>query len=425
MGLTVSSHLKRNGIIIISVLCVLQLVMTFQKMNRLSTNPRSRIISVERIVDAGTWAHMTPTDTSRFHLSNDMVKIGDRYYSSKPPLYPVVMAAQALAINGITGWNFYEHRVDYLRVLVFLNQILPYCLMLWSLWAFLLRHIKSEWTAYYMLLCLSIGSLAYAYSVTINNHTPSAILYVFVFLLWEGISRRGRGEWWRYALLGLACGTAFSIELPSGGIAAWFIFLCLMQDRKLGALAILFALIPFLANLYLYYYISGVWKPFYLQSGIYRFEGSYWSNPEGIDAERPDKLTYIFHMLFGRRGLFSITPVLLLGVIGAFRHIFTRSGDFFKREFAGIGVGILMLIVFVIFRTWNYGGVCVGMRWFICFMPFLLLMAIPQVEKMQQKLWGRVLLGVMLAWSIPWTIDVMYEEAFIIGLFERTWVSVF
>ncbi len=424
MGLASTAKLKRNGIIIISLLGALLLVMTFMKMSRLTPNPRSRIITVERLVDSWTWSHVNPKDSTTFNLSNDMVKVGDRYYSSKPPLYPLLMAGEALLVNKVTGAAFHDHKVDYLRILVILNQVLPYLLMLWCLWLFLLRHVESEWTAYYMLFALSLGMLSFGYSVTINNHTPSAILYVFIFLLWENISVKGKDEWWRFLLLGGACGFAFAIELPSGGIAAWFLLLCLANNWKKGIVAGLIAVVPVLVSLMIYKYLSGIWKPFYWQPELYRFEGSYWNNPVGLDAVHPDKWTYFFHMFFGFRGLFSMTPMLMLGVVSYFQHIL-RKGNFFRKEFTGIMAGIFLLILFIIFRTWNYGGDCIGMRWFICFMPLMMLMAIPLVEQLSKKVVGRIGMVVLLLWSIPWNLEALYEEAYITGIFERMWDSMF
>lgn len=424
MGLPLTKKLKRNGIIIISLLGALLLVMTFMKMSRLTPNPRSRVITVERLVDSWTWSHMNPTDTTTFSLSNDMVKVGDRYYSSKPPLYPLLMAGEALLISKLTGTEFHDFKVDYLRILVILNQVLPYLLMLWCIWLFLLKYVRSEWTAYYMLFALSIGMLSFGYSVTINNHTPSAILYVFIFLLWEKISQQDKDEWWRFILLGGACGFAFAIELPSGGIAAWFLILSLSKNWKKGILAVLPALVPVLISMVIYKNLSGVWKPFYLQSELYRFEGSYWNNPADLDAIHPDKWIYFFHMFLGFRGLFSMTPILLLGLVSYFRHIL-GMGKFFRKEFTGIMAGIFFLVLFIIFRSWNYGGNCIGMRWFICFMPLMMLMATPLVDKLSEKAVGRVGMVFLLLWSIPWNLEALYEEAYITGLFERMWDSMF
>lgn len=422
MGNEVTQHLRKQGLVIITGLGLLLLVMAFLKGNRLTTNPRSRIITVERLVEAWTWAHVSPSDTTPFELSIDMVKVGESFYSSKPPLYPLVMAGESMVLRQLTGKDFYTQKKDHLRMLVILNQVFPYILMLWSLWLFMLDQTSDRWTLYFMLLALSLGILPFGYSVTINNHTPSAILYVFSFLWWYQIAYRQKEEWWRYALLGLACGIGFSIELPSGGIGAWFLLMAFFRNWKKGGLAILVATVPVMASLFIYHKLSGVWRPFYLQSHLYKFEGSYWKNPEGLDAIRPGKLSYLFHMLIGFRGLFSISPILLLGAIGFFRDVLGKRA-FFRREFLGLGVAVLALVVFVVFRTWNYGGVCIGMRWFICFMPLLMLAALPLVQDLGKRKWGKALCLLLLLWSAILNVEALYTEAFLPSLFERIWWS--
>jgi len=424
MGIASTQHLRKQGLVIIAGLGLLLLVMAFLKGNRLTTNPRSRVITVERLVEKGSWAHITPSDTTPFEPSIDMVKIGDRFYSSKPPLYPLVMAGESMLLKSLSGKEFYTQRKDHLRMLVIINQVLPYILMLWSLWLFMLDQTNDRWTLYFMLLALSLGILPFGYAVTINNHTPSAILYVFAFLWWYQIAHLKKEEWWRYALLGLVCGIGFSIELPSGGIGAWFLTMALLRNWKKGGLGILCATLPVGLSLVIYHELSGVWRPFYLQSHLYKFDGSYWKDPEGLDAVRPGKLSYIFHMFFGFRGLFSISPVLILGALGFFRDVLGKR-SFYRKEFLGIGLAVMALVVFVIFRTWNYGGVCIGMRWFICFMPLLMLAAMPLVEDMGKRNWGKVVCVLLLVWSSILNIEALYTEAFLPGIFERIWWSGF
>ena len=84
---------------------LLLIIFTFSR-TRLTTNPLSRIITVERIVDAGTMAHQTPNDTTPFPLSADAVKIGDNIYSSKPPTYSFIMAGQAYLLKLFTGKSY-------------------------------------------------------------------------------------------------------------------------------------------------------------------------------------------------------------------------------------------------------------------------------------------------------------------------------
>ncbi len=399
---------------------LLLLVATFLKMTRLTTNPRSRVITVQRLVDDQTWSHAFPGDTTPFELSIDAVQIDGRLYSSKPPNYPAIMAGEAMAVHSLTGMPFYEKRLDYLRVLVILNQILPYLLLLGLVFSFLRHHTHDPWTVWFMLLALGPAMLAFGYAATINNHTVSATLYTIGFILVHRIRHGDGGRIWHYALIGLMAGLAFSIELPSGGLALGLLALLFLHAPRKAALSLPFFLLPIFTSLLFYQYISGDWRPFQLRSDLFKFEGSYWNELEGIDAEKPSKGAYIFHMLVGFRGLFSMTPVLVLGVIGLVRSL-ARPNGWLKREWQMMVPGILALMVFVVFNTWNYGGDCIGMRWFICFSPLLMLAGIPVVEQLGKSGRGRLLAMALLLWSIPWNLQALFEEAFVLGWFDTLW----
>lgn len=413
--------MQRAGLVVIGLMGLLLLVAIVLKMGRLTTNPRSRVITVERLVDADTWAHIQPGDTTPFELSIDMVCEGERCYSSKPPTYPLLMAGEAKAIKAVTGWEVYAQRVNYVRILVLLNQVLPYLLALWMAFQFLLRHTERPFVVFFMLLALGPGMLAFGYAATVNNHTPAAALYLISFFLAlryreaSGARRRGIA-----LLVGLLCGFALANELPSGLIALWLLALLFLEDWRRALWAVPAFCFPILLGFYLYHFISGSWTPFYLRPELYHYAGSYWNDPEGIDAVRPQKGEYLFHMLLGFRGLFSMTPLLALGLV-AFVRGSLGGRAFFRREFGGILLGAGALVFFVVFRTWNYGGDCIGMRWFICFSPLLMLMALPLVEDLSRRLWGRALLLLLLAWGIPWVMEAAFEEAFIVGTFDRLW----
>lgn len=412
--------MRGGAMLLIGLMGLVLVIGLFLKMDRITTNPLSRVVTVERLVEANTWAHITPTDTTPFWISIDMVKVGENFYSSKPPNYPLLMAGEAMAMKAITGGNVYEKRVDYLRMLVLVNQVLPYMVVLWLAFLFLARHSESRFVVYFMLVALGAGMLAYGYAATINNHTPSALLYLASFFLAIRFGESGRGKVGTALLVGLMCGFALSIELPSGFIAVWLVALLFFRDWRRALWAVPTFLFPILLMFYLYDHMSGDWRPFYIRSGVYRYEGSYWNDPQGIDALRPGKLEYFFHMFFGFRGLFSMTPLLLLGVWGFFKH--SLGGDrFYRRAFAGIGFGILALMLFVLTRTWNYGGDCIGMRWFICFSPLLLLMGLPVVERMAKQVRGKVALIGLLLWGMPWVMHAIFEEAFIRGWFDNLW----
>lgn len=415
---------RKAALILIGLMGLVLVASTLWKKYFLSTNPASRIITVERLVEAGTFAHITPTDTTPFEPSIDVIKVGDNIYSSKPANYPLLMAGESLAMKAVTGWEFYAHRRDYVRMLTLVNQVLPYLLFLWVAFLFLRGYTQDGWTLNFMLLALGLGSLPFAYATSINNHTVSAIA---LFITFYGVHKVLHGQWtgWRPHLgMGLLLGFACSIELPAGAFAAAFLALLLRHNWRMGLWTLLGLLLPLIPMLVVFKIISGTWQPFYLQGKLYRFEGSYWQKPGGLDQLRENKLVYLFHITLGYRGLFALTPLLALGVWGMVRHFLSgRQGD--RLLWWGAAVGIGAMFIFVWLRTYNYGGDCIGMRWMIPAMPFLLWMAWPVVQHLGRTWQGKALCIVLLLIGLPPVSEALIHDAFILGPWQEAWGQLF
>ena len=155
------------------------ILFTFSR-HRLTTNTRSRIITVERALDAGTLAHKTPTDSTSYELSIDMVKVGDNFYSSKPPFYSLIMIAQGWPLSKLMSDSFRDHDRTFVRWFTLLNQVFPYIFMLITALLLTRAFTDDRWTQRFVIVALSLGSLAYGYAVTINNHTPVAVIWMLV-----------------------------------------------------------------------------------------------------------------------------------------------------------------------------------------------------------------------------------------------------
>lgn len=419
---TVTRHHRAELGIIVLVTLVL-LVFTFTR-TRNTTNTRSRIITVERLVERGTMAHVAPGDTTPFQLSIDAAMVNGKIYSSKPPNYPYVMAAEAWVMRQLTGMAFYPHRKDYIRMLTIVNQVIPYTLMLLLLLLFARFYTADRFTLLFLLLMASVGSLVFGYSVTINNHTPAAIGFFIAFFLAWLILQQGRTARWYYGLFGLVASYSATIDLPGVAIAGVLWFLLLRHSWKGALIAGLVALIPIASTLGTYYSLTGSIQPFYMQFELYQYAGSYWNEPEALDARQVPKGQYAFHNLFGHNGLFSLTPVLLIGLWGYFWAIPKRKWEV-SRLLLWVAPALVLILLFVIFRTGNYGGFCVGSRWLIITMPFLWLAAIPVLEKMGTSLRGRLAAAALLLLSTPVVGYTLYWEAFVRSFLEKWWLGQF
>jgi hypothetical protein len=154
----------------------------------------------------------------------------------------------------------------------------------------------------------------------------------------------------------------------------------------------------------------------------YDYEGSNWL-PEklrGTDRGEPSRAIYALNVLIGHHGLFSLTPLWLLSVIGA--GIWFWRGDTTQRTLAIVTIVItIVVLTFYITRPLidrNYGGVTCCLRWLIWLTPLWLLTLIPAADWLSQTWWGRAtvlaLLGVSVfsasyaldnPWSHPWIFD--------------------
>lgn len=151
----------------------------------------------------------------------------------------------------------------------------------------------------------------------------------------------------------------------------------------------------------------------------YEFDGSYWSSGKqnGVDKGEPSRATYAFHALLGHHGVFSLTPIWLLSVVGI--GIWLAKRDRLLTGFALMVVALsVVCTTFYIFRPLidrNYGGVSCGFRWLFWLIPLWLVCMLPACDWLSRSRFGRWLamgfLGVSVfsaaysgnnPWSHPW-----------------------
>lgn len=386
--------------VVFALACLTAVVFTFT-LHRVGHNVASRYWTVQRLVDEGTMEHPAA-------WSIDTVAIDGRYYSSKPPNYSLILAAEAWAWKAVTGMAVADHERFYLTFLVFVSQVVPYCLMLWLALGFVSELVSDQWTQAYAMAALSFACLPFGYAVTLNNHTPTAMfLFVALVLLVRARAPIGRGAAFT---VGLLCGLAFTFELTSGAFAAAFMALLSYRDRKALGWAALGALLPIIPTLATYYAISGKLLPFYAQKDLYEYPDSHWQNPTGLDGLAEPKWLYAFHALLGLRGLFSLTPIGIFAVWGMIREVRNRGQR--APEMLAIGAASLVVIVYIIATTNNYGGAAMGMRWFAQFGPLWAIAALPVVDDLLRDKRGRILAWFLLALSCDIVAESLIRSAF-------------
>ena len=364
-----------------------------------------------------TIAHAPGDGTNPFEPGTvDKVHAGDRIISSKPPVLPLMMTAEYLVLKAILGWNLGDPqdtlRIAYVATLTFVGaaHILMLVLFLHAVgWV-----VQDRLTRTVTVAALAFATQLWGFSITFNNHIPATAMAVLAMYLALGM---GQGHlparWWRFALFGLAAGLVLTVDLP----AAIFPFLaaCYLLHKFPGKLltwGVGGLVIPVLVHALVLWSVTGSPLPVQMHKSMYFYEGSYWRYPIGIDALHEPKAMYLFHMTFGRKGIFLLYPILLIGVAGLVAALVDRQSRQRGPIVAG-GVGVAILMLYYTVSTNNYGGAAYGFRWLIAAMPVLVWMGAPLVERARtRKAW--ILIGLLVgvsfysAWQCtvtPWGVN--------------------
>jgi len=152
----------------------------------------------------------------------------------------------------------------------------------------------------------------------------------------------------------------------------------------------------------------------------YDYPGSYWLARQGIDLGERSRLLYLFHMLLGHHGVFSLTPIWLISA-GGIAMMWAQP----QRRMRGFAVlTVVLFIVCVAFYVArplpdrNYGGVSCCFRWLLWQVPLWLIALLPAADFMlRHRRWQWIailLLGISIASATfssdnPWTHPWLYQ----------------
>ena len=309
----------------------------------------------------------------------DKVRRDGHFYSSKPPLMPTLLAGAAWLIRATTGWAIPHQAHIVTRVILFLVNIVPFCLFVFF-YGRLLERMQIGIAA--RLFCISVAAFSTyltSYSVVLNNHTQAAWAAFFALYCVIRIRYDGQTAWLYFTLCGLFVAWTVVNEM----LAVFFALVVmglLFQTHRRHTLKYFLPPVILLAAAFLYttYRSTGGLLPyyFYFNTDYYQYEGSYWRSPRGIDAANEPKWFYLFNLLLGHHGIFSLTPVFLI----AFYGMLQRKPTLEAIQRLGLYLTVILLI-FYTFKTNNYAGVCQGARWLFWLIPFWLISLAPTVEQ--------------------------------------------
>ena len=398
-----------------------------------SANDRSRWCTVWSLVERGTFQ----IDEIRQRPGWDSIDIihdDGHFYSTKPPLLTVIVAGLTRCVTRVTGWTLLDDTHSVTTAVLLIINIVPFAVSLWLLHTVLNRHARTGWCHLFVLSTAAFGTLLTPFLTTFNNHTVAAAgvlvaLYALMRLLSDEVPRG-----WTFGLCGLAAAWACANELPAGAFGLATFFLAWRRSPRLTlGWYVPAALVPLVALIVTNVIATGSWKPAYASYGSSKYNfvidgvPSYWMNPQGVDRNLDSPLMYFVHCTVGHHGIWSLSPVFLMAIVGwLMSH---RMRDAALRSVLRCGA-ILTAVVLAFYLTrtqnYNYGGVSCALRWSLWLTPFWLIALIPTLDAIVSSVTLRCLASILLVvstvsawlpvqnpWQQPWLFHRMEERGWV------------
>jgi hypothetical protein len=394
-----------DGRVVAALLAVALFLVLATHRNYGGWNDTSRLAMAEAIVEKGR-LYVDGTEMGR--KSGDVCMIDGHYYSDKPPAV-ALMAVPVYAGLVALGVTF----TSALPRAYYWTTLLTIGLTTWLGLLFLARFLQrvgidGGWRAI-TVLGLGLGSLNTAYSVTFSNHPPSATaLLVGVLLIWQ----------WRRFDAGLGTlatgGLLASIAATADHGAAFylpFLFLYVAwpgapRARAAALTLAIAAAVPLLAYAIYAYALTGSPMPLPLQPRLFEYPGSYFSKAGGMlpgsSLAHPsfgDLLAYAWLCFFGKRGLFSHTPIMLF-LVGAMTVIACDRTHPRRLEAALVLVPTCVLVAYYLLTSTDPGGNSYGVRWYCLFMPLCFVFLADTYHRLRRRA-ARVAFWTAFALSFP------------------------
>ncbi len=355
----------------------------------------------------------------------DMVQHSGHYYSSKPPLLSTLMAAEYWVIYRATGKSLGTHPYEIGRfMLITINGT---CLLL--IFLFTARLVErlgtTDWGRVLVMASCVFGTFLTTFSVTVTNHLPAAactaVLLDALVRIWFDGDRRV----WTFIVAGFFSAMLVANEVPAGLLAApvSLIIFCLAPRKTLIAYlppALLVTAAFFATNWIAVQSLKPVQMHRTGNDNWYDFEGSYWNKRQGIDVGEKLAAVYSFNVLVGRHGIFSLTPVWLLSLLGG--GLWLSRGERRLKLCAVLALGVTLLCL--AFYLWypgvdhNYGGNASAFRWVFWMAPMWLMLMLPAADLLGRRRWSRGVGLALLAlsalsasyptwnpWTHPWIMN--------------------
>ena len=217
----------------------------------LSANDRSRWCTVAALVEDGTYAidrliEIRDSRGRRPWQTIDKVRHRGRdgelhYYSSKPPLFPTLVAGLYAIVHVLTGMTLTDQPIYLTRILLALVNLPLLAVFLGSLLRVTHQLGDGDWSRRFLAAAVCFGTMLLPFTLALNNHLPAAASTALVVAIYVSAARRrheaGSQQAWRpggwvWFVAGLAAAFAAANELPALSMLALWVVLVFCLDRR-------------------------------------------------------------------------------------------------------------------------------------------------------------------------------------------------
>jgi hypothetical protein len=401
----------------------------------LSANDRSRWCTVRALVEPDMQVPGAPYAIDNVIDRNrnpgwdtiDKVWHNGHYYSSKPPLLSTLMAAEYWVIYHATGKSLGTHPYEIGRfMLITINGA---CLLL--LFLFTARLVErlgtTDWGRILVMASCVLATFLTTFAITITNHLPAAacaaVLLDALVRIWLDADRRVS----TFLVAGFFSAMLVANEIPAAALsAAVSVILLALAPRKTLLAYLPPALLVAAAFFGTNWLAVKSLKPAQMHrsegDNWYDYDGSYWKQRQGVDEGEKSAAKYSLHVLVGHHGIFSLTPIWSLSLLGGGLWLFRGERRLKLWSLLALAVTVVCLAFYI---WWpgvdrNYGGSASAFRWVFWMAPMWFMLMLPAADLLAHRRWSRGLALVLLAlsslsaayptwnpWTPPWIMNFL------------------
>ena len=365
-------------------------------------NDQSRLATVERLVHGGTFF----IEDSCFETV-DQVHVDGHFLSSKPPLLSTMMAGQYWLLYNVLGWDIRDEGESraVIKILTLTFAGAPLIAFLLLLRVALNWFVADGAARLVTLFAAAFCNHAMGMAIALNNHVFAATALFTAGLICLGLAHEKitRRPLW-YIVAGVATVTAIAIELSCVVFLPFFAVYLVRRTGLRMSWWFVVGMVPVaVIHLGLTRATLGNFLPAYVQPALYDYPGSYWLEPDDVNALAEPKHVYLFNMTFGWRGEFLLYPVLLIAAATAVMAL--RKRDFpLRTEVLGVAAAVLVGMAILCIRTNNYAVASQGFRYFIYFTPIFLATMALGLERVRHR-WQWIVVALVLGASLGSAIE--------------------